>query len=46
MLNGEIITNVSDDGEVADSLDNYHPPIDGIGLYRQDALFEINDFIL
>ena len=34
------------DGEIANSLYNDHPPIDGVSLDRQDAFFVVNDFIL
>jgi hypothetical protein len=46
MLNEAISTDIGDDGEVTDSLYYDHPPIDGVSLDRQDAFFEVNDFIL
>lgn len=46
MLSQAIITDVSDDGKVTNSLHYDHPPIDWIGFDRQDTFFEVDDFIL
>lgn len=38
-------TDVSDDGEVADCLNDDQPPVDRVCFDRQDSLFEVDDLV-
>lgn len=39
------VTDVGDDGEVADGLDDYEPPVDRVCFDGQDALLEVDDLV-
>lgn len=39
------VTDVGDDGEIADGLDDDEPPVDRVGFDWQDSLLEVDDLV-
>ena len=40
-----MVTYICDDGEIADCFNDDEPPVDRVGLDRQDSLLQVDDFV-